>query len=31
MQQHIRDLEGSIALDRLRPVAYDMLGVFGRE
>ena len=29
MQQHIRELAESIALDRRRPVAFDMLGVFG--
>jgi DNA-binding GntR family transcriptional regulator len=28
MRDHIRDLESSIALDRRRPVAFDMLGVF---
>jgi hypothetical protein len=31
MQEHIRELERSMALDKLRPVAYDLLAVFGRE
>lgn len=30
MRDHIRELESSIALDRRRPVSFDMLGVFGR-
>lgn len=30
MREHIRKLESSIALDRRRPVAFDMLGVFGK-
>ena len=29
MQDHIRELENSIALDRRRPVSFDMVGVFG--
>jgi DNA-binding GntR family transcriptional regulator len=31
MREHIRELEGSLALDRRRPVAFDMLGVFGTD
>lgn len=31
MQRHIRELEGSIALDRRRAVSFDMLGVFAAE
>ncbi len=30
MQGHIRELESSLALDRRRPVSFDMLGVFGK-
>ena len=29
MRDHIRELEDGIALDRRRPVSFDMLGVFG--
>jgi hypothetical protein len=29
MKDHIRELADSIALDSRRPVAFDMLGVFG--
>ncbi|RYC30638.1 GntR family transcriptional regulator [Lichenibacterium minor] len=29
MRDHIRELEAGIALDRRRPVSFDMLGVFG--
>jgi DNA-binding GntR family transcriptional regulator len=29
MKEHIRELEASIALDSRRPVAFDMIGVFG--
>jgi DNA-binding GntR family transcriptional regulator len=29
MRDHIRELESSLALDRRRPVSFDMLGVFG--
>lgn len=29
MKEHIRELEASIALDTRRPVAFDMLGLFG--
>ena len=31
MREHIRELESSLALDRRRPVSFDMLGVFGTE
>jgi DNA-binding GntR family transcriptional regulator len=31
MRDHIRELESSIALDQRRPVAFDMVGVFGTE
>ena len=31
MREHILELESSIALERRRPVAFDMLGVFGTE
>jgi DNA-binding GntR family transcriptional regulator len=29
MREHIQELQNSIALDRRRPVSFDMLGVFG--
>jgi DNA-binding GntR family transcriptional regulator len=31
MRAHITELQDAISLDRRRPVAFDMLGVFGRE
>lgn len=31
MREHIHELQGSIALDRRRAVAFDMLGVFGTQ
>jgi DNA-binding GntR family transcriptional regulator len=31
MRAHIIELQDALALDRRRPVAFDMLGVFGRE
>ncbi|MDX3809539.1 GntR family transcriptional regulator [Bosea thiooxidans] len=31
MREHIRELEGSLALDRRRPVSFDMVGVFAIE
>ncbi|NKC23269.1 hypothetical protein HED50_21115 [Ochrobactrum oryzae] len=30
MREHIMELQEALALDRRRPVAFDMLGVFGR-
>jgi DNA-binding GntR family transcriptional regulator len=29
MRDHIKEIEGGLALDRRRPVAFDMVGVFG--
>ena len=31
MRAHIEELESSLALDRRRPVSFDLLGVFGTE
>jgi len=31
MRDHIAELQDALALDRRRPVAFDMLGVFGRD
>ena len=31
MRQHILELKNSLVLDRRRPVAFDMVGVFATE